>query len=67
MTDRAKLHGHIVIAWNKDVGLVVSRLESYDGNEILVPDNREYGSTPLGKKQLWRILGRVLWWIGLAD
>ena len=64
--DRAKLHGKIVVAWHKDAGLSVSRLQRYGLTEVLQPENREYESIVLEKKQNWKILARVLWWIGKA-
>ena len=32
--ERLKLYGKIVIAWNKDEGLIVSRLQRFDGTEL---------------------------------
>jgi SOS-response transcriptional repressor LexA len=64
--ERSKLYGKIVIAWHKDKGLIVSRLQRFDGTELLTPDNREYESISLNADRSWRILGKVLWWIGLA-
>ena len=65
-TDRSKLNGKIVIAWNKEKGLTVSRLQSYDHIEVLRSDNREYESVVLNVRNKWKILGKVLWWIGKA-
>lgn len=65
--DATKLDGKIVIAWNKDSGLTVSRLRRYDHTEVLQPDNREYEAITLGPKHKWKIVGRVLWWIGKAS
>ncbi len=65
-TNRAKLDGKIVIAWNKDVGLTVSRFRRYDHTEVLHPENREYGSITLDRKSSWKIIAKVLWWIGKA-
>jgi hypothetical protein len=67
LKDRAKLADNIVIAWNKDVGLTISRLKAFDGVDVLVPENREYQSVTMGRDQTWRILGKVLWWIGRAS
>lgn len=64
--ERTKLYGKIVIAWNKDEGLIVSRLQRFDGTELLMPDSREYERVSLRGDRGWRILGKVLWWIGLA-
>ncbi len=64
--DRGKLDGKIVIAWHKDVGLTVSRFRRYDHTEVLHPENQEYGSITLDRRNKWKILARVLWWIGRA-
>jgi SOS-response transcriptional repressor LexA len=64
--ERSKLYGKIVIAWHKDKGLIVSRLQRFDGTELLMPDSREYEPVSLSADRSWRILGKVLWWIGLA-
>jgi SOS-response transcriptional repressor LexA len=64
--DRAKLDGKIVIAWHKDVGLTVSRFRRYDHTEVLHAENREYGSITLDRKHNWKIIAKVLWWIGKA-
>ena len=65
-TNRAKLDGKIVIAWHRDVGLTVSRYCRYDHTEVLHPENREYGSITLNRKNNWKIIAKVLWWIGKA-
>lgn len=64
--DRAKLDDKIVIAWHKDVGLTVSRYRRYDQTEVLHPENREYRSITLDRKNDWKIIAKVLWWIGKA-
>ena len=64
-TDRQKLYGHIVIAAHKDQGLIVSRLQRFDHTEVLVPENREYESTAVSTNG-WRIVAKILWWIGRA-
>ena len=66
-TDRSKLDGEIVIAWNKDKGLTVSRFKRYDHTETLQPENPQHESITLGKKNdRWRIVAKALWWIGKA-
>ena len=61
-----KLLGHIVVAWNVDKGLIVSRLMRFDHTDALVSDRREYESISLAPESEWRIIGKVLWWIGKA-
>ena len=65
-TNRAELDGKIVIAWNKDAGLVVARFRRYVHTEVLSPDNREYASVTLDRKNNWKIIAKVLWWVGKA-
>jgi SOS-response transcriptional repressor LexA/DNA-binding XRE family transcriptional regulator len=65
--DHAKLEGDIVIAWNKNKGLTVSRLKRYGQTEVLQPENNDYEPVVLGGKDKWVILAKVLWWIGKAN
>src|SRR5437879_889063 len=55
--------GDIVVVSHESNGLVVARLMHYDSVEVLVPDNREYESIILSSSA-WRVVGKVLWWIG---
>ena len=63
---RDKLVGQIVVAWNVDKGLIVSRLIRFDHTDALVSDRREYESISLASESNWRVIGKVLWWIGKA-
>ena len=66
-TDRSKLDGKIVIAWKRDKGLTVSRFRRYDHTETLQPENPRYESITLGhKNDKWKLIAKVLWWIGKA-
>ena len=65
-TDLSELNDKVVIAWHKDMGLMVSRLHHYDHTEVLQPENKEYESIVLNNKHKWKILAKVLWWIGKA-
>jgi SOS-response transcriptional repressor LexA len=64
-TNRLKLYGQIVVAAHQEQGLIVSRLQRFDHTEVLVPENREYESTAVLNAG-WRIVGKILWWIGRA-
>ena len=64
--DPAKLNGKVVIAWHRDMGLTVSRLQHYDHADVLQPESREYDSIVLNNDHKWKILAKVLWWIGNA-
>jgi SOS-response transcriptional repressor LexA len=64
--DQAELDGKIIITWHKTMGLNVSRLKRYGPAEVLQPENAEYESFVLNGKQKWKILAKVLWWIGKA-
>jgi phage repressor protein C with HTH and peptisase S24 domain/DNA-binding transcriptional regulator YiaG len=61
-----KLVGNIVVAWNVDKGLIVSRLIRFDHTDALISDQRQYESISLAPESKWRIIGKVLWWIGKA-
>jgi transcriptional regulator with XRE-family HTH domain len=65
-TNFSELNGKMVIAWNKDMGLTVSRLQHYDHTDLLQPENRDYESIVLNQKTKWKILAKVLWWMGKA-
>ena len=64
--DLRALDGKIVIAWRKDIGLSVSRLKRYDHTVVLQSENAGYESITLSAKQKWKIVAKVLWWIGRA-
>lgn len=60
-----RLVGQIVIAWNaEDKRLLVSRLIRFDHTDALVSDRRAYPSVLLATDSAWRLVGRVLWWMG---
>jgi len=63
-TETSKLYGKVVIAWHKNKGLTVSRLQQIDRLDVLVPENREYESISISRNSGWRIVAKVLWWIG---
>jgi SOS-response transcriptional repressor LexA len=65
-TNRAQLDGKIVIAWKKDRGLTVSRFRRFHQTEVLQPENRDYESITLDRANKWKIIARVLWWVGKA-
>jgi len=65
-TDLSKLDGKIVIAWHKDIGLTISRFRRFDHTEVLQPENIEYEAVTLGPKQTWKVVAKVLWWVGKA-
>jgi SOS-response transcriptional repressor LexA len=64
--NHAELDGKIVVAWNKDKGICVSRFRRYRGVEVLEAENREYESVTLNSDRDWRIIGKILWWTRLA-
>ncbi len=65
-TDRSVLDGKVIISWHRDMGLTVSRFRRYDHTEILQPENQHYESISLSGKHQWKIVAKVLWWIGKA-
>jgi len=58
------LNGKIVIARHKDKGLTVSRLHRYDHTLVLRSENPSYEAVTLSAKERWKIVAKVLWWIG---
>jgi SOS-response transcriptional repressor LexA len=65
-TDVNKLHGKVVIAWHKDRGLTISRFRRYDHTDVLQSENTAYEAVTLNARSSWKIVARVLWWIGKA-
>jgi phage repressor protein C with HTH and peptisase S24 domain len=65
-TDRETLDGKIVVVSNEEKGLSVSRFRRYQNLQVLESYNQEYQPVVLDKKNNFRILGRVLWWISAA-
>ena len=64
-TDREKMPGQIVAAWNRvKKRLLVSRLIRFDHADALISDQRENQVVLLSAECKWRIVGRVLWWTG---
>ncbi len=63
-TDRAHLMEKMVIAWHPEKGINVSWLKAVAGNEALVSQSQEYSPVVLSSDSAWRLLGRVIWWIG---
>jgi phage repressor protein C with HTH and peptisase S24 domain len=57
------LYNHIVLAWQKDFGLIVRRMKKFGAAEVLVADSDRSGSTTITLDRNWRILGRLVWWI----
>lgn len=62
-TSHDQLYGQIVVASHKEHGLIVSRLQRFDHTEVLIPENREYESIAVSTNG-WRIVAKILWWIG---
>jgi SOS-response transcriptional repressor LexA len=62
-TNPELLNGKIVVTWQKQRGLVVSRFQCVQGLQLLECENREYEPVVLGNNRNWRIIGRVLWWV----
>lgn len=63
-TDTERLNGKVVLAWNEENGLTISRLRRYDHTEVLQPENNQYESITLGhKSKKWKVVAKALWWI----
>jgi SOS-response transcriptional repressor LexA len=66
VTDPTELSGKIVVAWQRENGLTLSRFLLVNGVQLLESENRDYEAVKLGKNRSWRIIGKVLWWIRKA-
>jgi SOS-response transcriptional repressor LexA len=62
-TNPELLNGKVVITWQKQRGLVISRFQRVQGLQLLECENREYEPVVLGNDRDWRMIGRVLWWV----
>jgi phage repressor protein C with HTH and peptisase S24 domain len=62
--DQSDLDNKVVLLWHRDSGLVISRFRQFDGIDVLIPENRDYESVTIKHDLSWRVLGRVLWWMG---
>jgi phage repressor protein C with HTH and peptisase S24 domain len=65
--DWAILDGKIIVVLHKARGLSISRLRKYGDVSVLESENRLHQSTTIrsGFKE-WQLVGRVLWWVGMA-
>ncbi len=61
--DMSEVNGKIVVAWNRQTGLTLSRFLLLKGTQLLESEDRDYKPILLGKDRNWRIIGKVLWWI----
>ena len=59
----AKLSNSVVLAWHKDLGLIVRRLKRLGASEVLASEADRTGANNLVFDRNWRILGRVIWWL----
>ena len=64
--DPGTLSGKIVVSWQRENGLTLSRFLLVNGVQLLESENNEYEPVKLGKNRSWRIIGKVLWWIRRA-
>jgi SOS-response transcriptional repressor LexA/DNA-binding XRE family transcriptional regulator len=64
--DRDWLVGKLVVAHHFENGLLVSRLKRFGHMEVLEADQRQYEPVSLAPESEWRIVGKVLWWVGRA-
>ena len=60
-TDPSELSGKIVVTWQRENGLTLSRFLLVNGVQLLESENRDYEAVKLGKNR--SIIGKVLWWI----
>lgn len=61
--DPAKLSNSVVLAWHKDLGLIVRRLKRLGASEVLASEADRTGTNNLVFDRNSRIIGRVIWWL----
>lgn len=61
-TDKKKLKSKMIVAHHNKFGLIVSRFFQMGRTDTLVSDNRAHD--PVLWSPAWRIVGKVLWYIG---
>ncbi|HVH88702.1 MAG TPA: S24 family peptidase, partial [Terriglobales bacterium] len=61
--DPAKLGNSVVLAWHKDLGLIVRRLKRLGASEVLASEADRTGTNNLVFDRNSRIIGRVIWWL----
>ena len=59
------LHGKIVVANHDEFGLTISRYWHLGDSGVFIPDSRNDGFSQL--RRGWRIIGKVLWWVGQEE
>lgn len=64
--DPEQLSGKVVVTWQRENGLTLSRFLLVNGVQLLASANQKYEPVRLGKNRSWRILGKVLWSIRRA-
>ena len=66
-TNRKQLVDKMVVAWHPDKGITVSWLKIIDGDEALISQSAQYLPVVLSRDKAWRVIGKVIWWIGRDD
>ena len=65
-TSPTKLKDAIIVVSHTERGLIVATLRRFGASDVLEPASRDYDSYTLEKNRSWRVLGKVLWWLGKA-
>ena len=63
-TNRKQLVDKMVVAWHPDKGITVSWLKIVEGDEALISQSAQYLPVVLSRDKSWRVIGKVIWWIG---
>ena len=65
-TSIVKLKDTIIVVSHTERGLIIATLRRFGTSDVLEPASRDYDSYTLDKNRSWRVLGKVLWWLGKA-
>ena len=65
-TDHRRLYNHMVAARDPEGGVTIKWFRNHGGEEMLIPQHTStrYPPVLIGRDQ-WKIIGKVLWWIGM--
>lgn len=63
MNEPGQLQNSMVAVLDRNDGLIVRCLTRYGDTDMLIAENRRRDPIPYNSRD-WRIVGKVLWWIG---
>jgi SOS-response transcriptional repressor LexA len=65
-TNPEELNRKIIVAWHREIGLVLARFISASGVHLLESENRDFAPITVERDKKWQITGKVLWWVRMG-